>query len=193
MSLLEGHVPPTVEWLPEEPHWKAVTSASVRDLALATTAKRHGANYSLRIIWEARRANAPISLLFAMCEKESNFQNVYGHDNTIFVGAGKVTKNNYRLYKLARQTPGKHMQGVNVPQLTWWEFQDRADKLGGCWVERNAIRVAAEVLGAYYNKYKRQGKSTREAIVLAGRDYNGRLSYGEDLYVHYKKWHSILT
>lgn len=193
MSLVEGYIPPPVDWLPEQPHWLVATKTQPREILLANKARYHGADYSLRIIWEARRANMPISLLFAMCDKESGFKNVYGHDKTIFIGHGPVTKRNYLEYKKQRGTPGKQMQGVNVTQLTWWEFQDRADKLGGCWVERNSIRVGAEVLGFYFNKYKEQGRSTKTAIILAGRDYNGRLSYGEDLYSYYEKWHKILN
>ena len=191
--MLEGYVPPPVDWLPEEPTWLSVSHASPRDVILATKAKRAGANYSLRIIWEARRAGLPISVGLAMCEKESEFKNVFGHDNTIFAGAGPVTRDKYVRYKIARGTPGKHMQGVNLTQLTWWEFQDRADKLGGCWVPKNAIRVGMEVLGSYYKKYKGQGLSTRLSIILAGQAYNGRRSYGEDLYQRYLKWHSILN
>lgn len=192
--MVQSHVPPPVEWLPEEPSWKAVTKASPRDLALATAAKRRGANYSLRIIWEARRANCPISLVFAMVEKETGFANVFGHDKTIFIGAGEVTEEKYRSYKRARdgQRP-RRMQGVGPTQLTWWEFQDRADRLGGCWRTNHNIRVGAEIIGSYYNKYKRQGFSTKTAIILAGRDYNGAREYGEDLYLRYRKWHSILN
>lgn len=192
--MLQGHVPPLVEWLPEQAPWLAVEHASTRDVKLATTAKHHGADYSLRILWEARRANMPISLGFAMCEKETGFRNIFGHDLTIFVGSGEVTEDRYKSYKRARdaQRP-RRMQGVGPPQLTWYEFQDRADKLGGCWIEKHAIRVGMEVIGSYYNTYTRKGFSTQAAIILAGRDYNGNRSYGEDLYRHYEKWHKILN
>lgn len=117
-----------------------------RDLALAVKAKRHGANYSLRIVREARRAGIPISLGFALIEQESNFANVFGHDPTIYSGYGKVTKGKYLAYKRAR---GKtRMQGVGPAQLTWWEFQDAADKLGGCWKPACNIRFAFRHLAA---------------------------------------------
>lgn len=187
------YIPPEPDYLDIQPSWRSVSKASVRDAKLAAVAKRAGANYSLRILWEARRAGIPPSLLFAMVEKESNFSNVFGHDPTVWVGAGTVTETKYRLYKALRGTPGKRMQGIGPTQLTWWEFQDRADRLGGAWKPQHNIRVGAEVLGSYYKKYKKQGKSTKEAIILAGRDYNGRLEYGHDLYKRYNKWHNRLN
>src|SRR5262245_30978847 len=101
-----------------------------RDLSLARRARRWGARYSLRIVREARRAGLPISLGFALIEQESGFRNVFGHDPTIFTGAGTVTRQKYRAYKAARGTT--RMQGVGPAQLTWWQFQDQADRLGGC-------------------------------------------------------------
>jgi len=32
-------------------------------------------------------------------------------------------------------------------QLTWYAFQDEADRLGGCWDPRINIRVGAQTLG----------------------------------------------
>jgi hypothetical protein len=98
----------------------------------------------MRIILEARRAGIPVSLGFALVEQESGFRNVFGHDPTIYVGAGKVTKSKYLAYKRARGT--RHMQGVGPCQLTWWQTQDAADALGGCWVPRHNIRQAFATL-----------------------------------------------
>src|SRR4051812_20267077 len=104
----------------------------LRDLQLAHRARSHGANYSLRIVREARRADIPISLGFALIEQESNFKNVFGHDPTIYTGAGKVTRAKYRAYKKKRGSRGEGgMQGVGPAQLTWWSTQDDADDRGG--------------------------------------------------------------
>lgn len=121
--------------------------ATTRDMQLALRAKRHGARYALRIIIEARQARIPISLGFALVEQESNFRNVYGHDPTIFAGHGQVTKSNYAEYRRRRGATGRGgMQGVGPCQLTWWEFQDRADRRGGCWSPRHNIAVGFELL-----------------------------------------------
>jgi hypothetical protein len=161
---------------------------SARDQELARKAKAHGANYSLRIIREARRAGIPISLGFALVEQESNFSNVFGHDPTIFAGAGKVTKRKYLEYKRQRGTPGRRMQGVGPCQLTWWTYQDRADRLGGCWVARHNIRVAFEDLAELV---KAHGK--REGI----KRYNGSGkradAYAMSVLRRQRRWHDILA
>lgn len=118
--------------------------STVRDLQLANRAKRHGSRYSLRIVWQARKSGIPISLGFALIEQESGFRNVFGHDPTIFVGAGVVTRSKYRAYKHARGHD--QMQGVGPAQLTWWAFQDQADLRGGCWRPKHNISVAFDHL-----------------------------------------------
>lgn len=120
-----------------------------RDLKLARTAKKYGMQNSLRIILEARRAGVAISLALAIFEQESGGQNVFGHDPTIFVGAGKVTKGKYAQYLSQRGPSGRGgMQGVGPGQLTWWATQDQADRLGGCWKPKYNIRVALETLAS---------------------------------------------
>ena len=79
---------------------------AARDVRLAAKARRHGARYPLHIIRGARRAGVPISLAFALFQQESNFRNVFGHDPTIFAGAGKVTKAKYLAYRRQRGAPG---------------------------------------------------------------------------------------
>jgi hypothetical protein len=156
-----------------------------RDLALAAKAKRHGANYSLRIILEARRAGIPISLAFALIEQESNFRNVFGSDPTIFIGAGEVTKAKYLAYKVAR---GKtRMQGVGPAQLTWWELQDAADRRGGAWKPEHNIAVAFDRLAALIAEH-----GEREGI----RRYNGSGPkadrYAKSVLARREKWHDRL-
>jgi hypothetical protein len=83
----------------------------------------------------ARKAHLPIAVACAFLEQESSKgQNVFGHDPTIFAGAGAVTEAKYREYKKQRGPDGKGgMQGVGPMQLTFFTFQDAADDLGGCW------------------------------------------------------------
>jgi hypothetical protein len=117
-----------------------------RDLFLAHRIRAHGGRWSLRVVLEARRVDLPISLACALIEHESGWANVFGHDPTIFVGAGTVTKTKYLTYRAARGTT--KCQGVGPCQLTYWGFQDKADRYGGCWKPRYNIRVAFEVLAA---------------------------------------------
>lgn len=160
-----------------------------RDLELAKIAKKYGANYSLRIVMEARRGKVPISLAFAVVEQESNFRNVFGHDPTIFIGAGVVTKKKYLDYKRKRGARGQGgMQGVGPMQLTWYEFQDQADKLGGCWIAANNIRVGLTLMGNLIIQH-----GTRKGIAR----YNGSgpkaNRYATEVLKKQEKWHERFT
>lgn len=161
---------------------------SARDDQLAQIAKRHGANYSLRIIMEARRAGIPISLGFALIEQESRFQNVFGHDPGMpFAGAGAVTKAKYAAYKRVRGSRGQGgMQGVGPAQLTWWEKQDRADRLGGAHVARWNIRVAFEDLAALI---KAHGK--REGIARYNGSGSAAEHYASTVLTREARWHDL--
>jgi len=156
---------------------------------LAQVAKRHGAHYSLRIVLEARRARIPVSLGFALVEQESGFTNVFGHDPTIYAGAGTVTKSRYLAYRRRRRASGnKLMQGVGPCQLTWWEYQDAADRLGGCWIARYNIRLAFAHLAAQIEQH-----GLRAGI----RAYNGSGSaadrYATRVLRLQRMWHQRLT
>jgi hypothetical protein len=161
-----------------------------RNLILAQRAKAAGANWSLRIILEARKRDLPLSLAFAMVEQESNFRNVYGHDlvlNRAPKGA-PVTKSNYQGTYLPDRKAGKGMQGVGPLQLTWWEFQDEADRRGGCWVPKHNISVAFDMLSSSIAQH-----GLKEGIMR----YNGRgpaaERYYEQVAARTERWHKILT
>jgi soluble lytic murein transglycosylase-like protein len=142
------------------------TSRQTRDLQLARIANAHGAQYSLRIITEARKNNVPVSLAFALVQQESGFRNVFGHDPTHSIPdrwkGTVVTAQKYKHYKEHRSSGG--MQGVGPCQLTWYEYQDEADRLGGCWKPRYNIAVAMDHLGNMLQSYQQH-----EAI----KRYNG--------------------
>lgn len=138
---------------------------SGRDHALARRANNWGAQYSLRIVIEARRAEIPASLAFALIETESGFRNVFGHDPTIFAGAGQVTRAKYEAYLAKRGPRGEGgMQGIGPAQLTWWTYQDEADRLGGCWKTQFSIRVGLSLLGSL---------TRRHGLVAGVAAYNG--------------------
>lgn len=157
-----------------------------RDLALARTAKKHGANYSLRIIQQARKSGIPISLAFALIEQESGFKNVFGHDPTIYQGAGKVTKKKYLEYKAQRGHT--HMQGVGPAQLTWWQYQDEADKRGGAWVPKHNISFAFDHLASLINS-----KGFKQGIAAYNGSGPAAEQYASSVLAKQKKWHEILS
>lgn len=147
-------------------------------------ASRHGIKRPYQAMRAADEVGLPFEVMCAVLEKESyGGKNIFGHDPTIFVGAGRVTKKKYLAYKKQRQA-GRGMQGVGPMQLTWWEFQDRADALGGCWKPYNNMLVGARLLSEYY----KQTKSWKEV----GRRYNGAEAYGVDLVAKINKWRELL-
>jgi hypothetical protein len=166
-----------------------------RDRELAARANAAGAHYSLRIILEARHRHAgvlPVSLALALIEQESDFQNVFGHDPTIFAGAGKVNRAKYLLYKARRLASGnRKMQGVGPGQLTYWTIQDAADKDGGAWRPSVNIATALSILAGYVKQF---GVEKGLAVYNAGEaNWRAGLPYSKMVQRRAKRWHDILT
>jgi hypothetical protein len=148
-------------------------------------AYNNGINNPYLVYKVSKEQGVPYAVLCAFLEQESNGgDNVFGHDPTIFVGAGKVTKAKYLEYKKQRQA-GKGMQGVGPMQLTWWEFQDRADALGGCWKPYNNMTVGAQLLHSYWNQLGSWEK--------VGTKYNGSPTYGKQIAARIEKWKGLLN
>jgi Putative peptidoglycan binding domain len=142
------------------------------------------------VVEEAKRAGLRLPLACALLEKESGGgRNVFGHDPTIFVGAGEVTRAKYREYKKRRVAGGnRQMQGVGPCQLTWWEFQDTADREGGCWRPEVNMRVGFRHLVALINQH---GEAD------GARRYNGSgdaaEAYSRDLLAKARIWEAKLA
>jgi peptidoglycan hydrolase-like protein with peptidoglycan-binding domain len=146
---------------------------------------------------EAARAGLPLEYAAALLEKESaGGHNVFGHDrdrggNYIFPardGTVKVTKELYLDYKKRRVASGnKAMQGVGPCQLTWFSFQDDADKEGGCWKPQINMRIGFRRLASLM-------KTHGEAV--GARMYNGSgpaaEAYSKDLRSKAAAWRSRL-
>lgn len=112
------------------------------DERYARIARRHGISNALRVVQEARREGVGPATAMALIEKETRGRNVFGHDPTIFAGAGQVTARKYLAYKEQRGPRGQGgMQGVGPAQLTYYTLQDAADREGGCWDPRVNIRI----------------------------------------------------
>lgn len=161
------------------------------DPILASRLRKAGFENSLRTIWEARGANLPLSYALAFLEKETGRgQNVFGNDSTTSIPdswKGKpVTSERYKYYKRYRNRYG--MQGVGPMQLTWWETQDKADRIGGCDKPKYNLRVgfgmAASLIRTYgiFNGVMRYNGSGPAAEAYA-RDWAHKQTY----------WHRYLT
>ena len=146
-----------------------------------------GINNPRMVIAEAKRAGLRLDYACAMLMKESNGgDNVFGHDVSIFSGAGTVTKAKYLEYKRQRMATGK-MQGVGPTQLTWYTLQDRADAQGGCWKPRINMRVGFKHLADNINAH---GEAD------GARRYNGSgaaaVKYSKDLLAKAAQWRAVL-
>lgn len=146
------------------------------------------------LVWnECKRAGVNFAAVCAFLEKESGGgDNVFGHDKDssgriIFhgqTGRVPVTKERYLEYRTFRRRTGK-MQGVGPMQLTWYSFQDNADKLGGCWIPKYNIREALRII----KEDRLAGKNWWQVA----REYNGAEEYANDFIMKFQKWQRILN
>ena len=171
-------------------------------------AKRNGIRNPYLAWRAAKTAKIPFWVMCAFLIQESGGgSNIYGHDVDSsgnprpFWGHGEVTEANYAAYKKERDLGvternrfpdlGIRMQGVGPMQLTWYEFQDRADALGGCWDKYTNMLVGAQVLKAHYESSERKSEIGRWRY--AAYKYNGKQSYVDSIGPKLVEWQSLLT
>jgi hypothetical protein len=122
-----------------------------------------------------------------LMQETSGGTNEFGHDPTIFIGAGTVTKSKYLKYKAERIRTGQ-MQGVGPMQLTWYAFQDRADALGGCWKPYCNLVAGLEYLKGLHDHF-----GDWESVA---RVYNGSgpraEAYARMMKIRFASWRGFL-
>jgi hypothetical protein len=148
--------------------------------------RKHGIKYPIITYRAAKDYGLELAVLAAVLEQETGGgRNVFGHDPTIFIGAGKVTKRKYLAYRKQRGPKGEGgMQGVGPMQLTWYAFQNLADAQGGCWKPRVNIRVGAQTLARNVAKHN----NLRSALKV----YNGSWDYADQVLRRVEKWRRLL-
>lgn len=164
-----------------------MTAAELQRMLPRTAGKHMGA----RILEAQKATGLPLSYALALVEKESGFRNVFGHDPTSSIPdrwkGSRVTRGKYLFYKLNRRR-GKGMQGVGPTQLTWWEFQDQADKAGGAWRPVPNMIVGFAHLRDLIAQHGKQAGAAR---------FNGSgpaaEAYGRDWVKRQQQWHERLT
>jgi hypothetical protein len=121
-----------------------------KDAPLVPKLRKLGIKMPIRMLIAAHNAAIPPSLAASVLMQEtSGGANIFGHDPTIFAGAGDVTKAKYLAYKKQRGPKGEGgMQGVGPLQLTFFSLQDEADDRGGCWKPYVNMLVGFEHLAA---------------------------------------------
>lgn len=146
-----------------------------------------GDSIATNLVKAARHSGVQLSLACGLTEQESEFRNVFGHDPTIFVGAGKVTRTKYLAYKARRGH--SRMQGVGPAQLTYWSYQDEADKLGGCWNPYWNMLVGFRALHSNIQAYGTQ----KGLAVYNGGAGNPNYAYANEVHDRAERWHDRLT
>lgn len=178
---------------PEDWHIEAIrrfTVGGIEMQKLAKLLKAHGVVNPLWTIAAARKAGLPLAYALALIEKESGKGfNLFGHDPTIFAGAGAVTKAKYLAYRLARRRSGnRQMQGVGPTQLTWWATQDAADRAGGC--EKPLVNMTVGFT-ALARLIRLHGPEKGAAA------YNGSgpaaAAYGRDFVQKARRWQAVIS
>lgn len=169
--------------------YKRLSSAN-KDFAKKMRRGGHGlriSRYPATIIVEAQHAQIPLSLACALASQETGGGiNEFGHDPTIFIGAGEVTWLKYHRYKLRRGHT--RMQGVGPLQLTWWATQDAADRLGGCYVPRWNFRVGYVDLAGLMREF-----GHRDGIMRYNGSGAAAEKYAREVQEKADHWHNLLT
>jgi hypothetical protein len=165
-----------------------------RDLELAKIAKKHGGNYCLRTVLEARRADVPVSALFGLINVETGDwqtatggQNIFGCDlggpksrGVPFCNSAVTRAKVQQLIQHVRG--GGASNGVGPTQLTSLDYIMRAERLGGAHLTANTIRVGAEVL------HEKTGGDMGQAWKFNGSfEYQHKFEHAAGL------WHARLT
>jgi hypothetical protein len=145
------------------------------------------------LLREALAAGVHLSLACALVEQESGGRNIFGHDPVRFGQYGyrkdrtvKVTRRRYRRYLRLRKL-GFGMQGVGPCQLTWWELQDEADRLGGCWRPEINMRVAFRRL-----KQLTDAHGEREGVAAYNGSGTAAVAYSSQVRARASNWHLTL-
>ena len=148
----------------------------VRDLKLARVAKKHGAKYALRTLYEARRNDIPYSWALGMIEQESRWENIFGCDH----GAGRAfCHQRVTNAKVDSLLNSGLANGVGLTQLTSPGYvRDAHNRRGGAASPKNQIIVGMKVL-----KEKTGGN-----MDLAWK-YNGAPEYQNAIRPKAEQWH----
>jgi hypothetical protein len=139
--------------------------------ALVSKLRGFGVKFPRMTIEEAGRAKLQLHYALAFLEKESSGRdedgspkmglNLFGSDPVRNpVRGGFVTRTRYEEYRRNRRA-GLGMQGVGPCQLTWWEFQDMADRAGGCWRPRHNMRVGFAIAARLIRDHGERGGARR--------------------------------
>ncbi len=163
-----------------------MTGTEGRKMSRAVDIARTNGIVIAQVAWDAsQQVGVPYWATCAFLVQESGGgHNVFGHDPTIFVGAGEVTKAKYTEYKAERVKTGK-CQGVGPMQLTFHTFQDEADALGGAWLPEHNVTEGLRILKGFIDN----GSTWHQAAF----HYNGSEAYAVQMDGRFALWKGLLA
>jgi hypothetical protein len=173
-------------------------AAAERDRRLIAALREQGLKYPRTTLRESQRVGLELSFALAFLDKETRGKdvdgaprfglNLFGNDPVRNpVKGGFVTPERYRRYLINRRR-GLGMQGVGPLQLTWWEFQDMADRLGGCWKPGPNLRVGFAIAKRLIRDHGKLGGASRWNGTGDAAD-----RYGRDWLARQRFWHEFLA
>jgi hypothetical protein len=152
---------------------------SPRQRAVAGVLAREGIVHPALCVHVAKKAGLDYPTAAALLLMETGGgRMIYGHDAVANrAPKGKpVTKANYENIYLPDRRAGWGMQGVGDTQLTWYSYQDEADRLGGCWRPGINRFVGFRLMVSLIASYGRAGGIARyNGTGLAATLYSIRL------------------
>lgn len=167
--------------------------ADDRDRDLAHRAAAADANWSLRIIMEARHRwpeQIMPSLALAWIELESGFRNIFGCDGGSIFCHQAVTRE--RVLKLVQHVKaGGTSNGVGPGQLTTLAFIEEANRDGGAWIPAVNIATSQRILGGLIRSYGVRGGL---AAYNAGNPKSpDGLRYADRIIARRRHWQAVLA
>lgn len=168
-------------------------------MGVAETLTAWGTLRARDVVEIARGVGLEVAAAATLLELESyGGKNVWGHDGVSTGGAyqkgGEVTEANYAAYRraLAAGTAGR--QGVGPCQLTAADYQDAADRLGGCWRWEVNAKVGFDLLRALQARfglrdgYVAYNGGTGAIINRATRRNDDAEAYGDKAMAALSRW-----
>lgn len=147
------------------------------------------------IIKAASSTGLELALACALVEQESGGHNIFGIDHGSVgdvppYSHHPVTKERVqRLRDNGNYTHG--MNGVGLTQITWWEFVERAERLGGAHIPLNQCLVGFKILVDYLGLYP-----YKEALAAYNAGESNRFSvihtYAEQVAAKHERWRRLL-
>lgn len=153
-------------------------------------AKRHGIVSPLLAYNAAKKQGIDFALACAILMREtSGGHNVFGHDPTICIGWGTVTKAKYLMYRERRNRTGS-LQGIGPCQLTALGLQDEADRYGGCWKEFTNLNVGFHFM---HDLIKTHHNSIRAGIEAYNGSGPAAVAYADAVMKSRSYWQNVLS